>query len=210
MHLGDKRDEINQYNLLPRTHQYQTRVRQLIRSWLGVLSVLVATLAGVAIATLVERHRLKLARHQLATTAEPLLELRQQVSLIQEDSARLSRLCELVETSRPNDDLLQTIAAIASSTKAEELLVDSVRIRLPSETKSAEPANSAEIVIEAHVDSDATESWLRELKNSKRIATPKVVEHQKRHQLINGTKFGANVKQAIELHAVPRTSMVLP
>ncbi|MGI9473856.1 MAG: hypothetical protein ACR2NZ_20100 [Rubripirellula sp.] len=212
MKRRDQDRELDSFNLLPATYQYQTRVRQLIRSWMGVLCILLAALGGVTIATLIERHRLKLTRQEIATTAAPLLKLRREVSLIQEDCDRRSRWCELSESSRPTDDLLQTLATIAetSETSSDTLLVDAVRIRMPVEVLSEQPPRQAEIVIEARADSDATDSWLHRLKQSQRVEAPSIEKQEQARQSLSGENFTKSPKQAFQLLAVPHASQVSP
>ena len=203
------RNHSHAFNLLPETFYYKTRVGQLTRSWIGVLSILTAILFGVAIATVYERQRQKQTYRELAAAAAPLMNLRQQVSLLQEDTRRRERLCGAVETSRPNDDLLQTLASIASSTRIESVLVDSVRIRLPVESAAPESSSTAEILIDARVENNSSQSWLDALAKSKRITTPKIVEEEHAPQ-INGRKGNLAPTQSLRVRGTPAVTRILP
>lgn len=202
---SDKRQQ-NDYNLLPDAYHYQTRVRQLRKSWMAVFATLTAVLLGITIATGYEQYQQRLLSRDLAAAAAPLMDLRKQVSFIQADTQRREHLCDLVEQSRPNDDLLQTLASIAFSTQSNDVMVDSVRIRLPIESDSDQ---SAEVLIGARAKTESSKAWVNELAKSKRIVTPQIVVEE-RAPNISACRMKFGKARAMRLRGAPTITRVLP
>lgn len=122
-------------DLLPPSFRYQLRVRQIYCSWLTTVLTLMAILGGVTAATILRTHQSNRNNIQVATTVIPLMDLRSEVMELQEENSQRTQWCQWVETARPDDSALQTLAAIAvaSQNGNRSIMIDSLHLRLPIE-----------------------------------------------------------------------------
>ena len=100
-------------DLLPSSYQRKRRVQQLSRSWAAVIMILLAAFCCAVGESVLRAHRQASNNAQLACTAMPLQAIRNNVIALQTQNRKHTEWCDMVESARPDDSTLQTLAAIA-------------------------------------------------------------------------------------------------
>ena len=203
---SNSKDLLRQYDLLPPVYLNQYRLRHVHYSWLAIVGSLMIVLACVSLLAAWRTHQDRRIREMLALKALPLFDLRQDVQQMQANNARRTTWCQWVESARPDDNALQTLAAVATASagQEEQITVDRLSIKLPleypAEAKQMPAWAAAEISVAAQVDSsEAIPRWLDRLNVSDRIAGATTVVEPA------GVSDGS-----IELIARPVVTRVLP
>lgn len=211
MRTSRRRRAASQFDLLPPSFHYHDRVRKLIRSWVMVVCMLAATLCAVTIATFLRirhNHRTNL---RIASAAIPLMQLRSDVIQLQESTALRERWCQWVESARPGDDMLQTLAAIAKASRSDsrQIMIDSLQVRLPIEfpatTKETPTWATPLLSVSARFAADdALTLWLDQLKSLDRIEPASIDESRQ------GSSDPEDGFRRVQLTATPRATRVMP
>ena len=220
MSTAEQSVSLDAFDLLPRSFCYQSRIRQALCGWLTILCALVAILCGVATATAMRTHRTRQMRKQMAAAAIPLLDLRRDVIRLQQENSQRNQWCQAVEASRPDDSLLQTLAAIAAASRGvhHDILIDTLHLRVPIEYPlSAENTPDWAIpllAITAHVlTDDAVQQWVDRLNRCDRIESASIHAATELAQA-NASSIGEfRTKQpwgSVQLTAIPLATRVLP
>ncbi len=211
---------LDQFDLLPPSFRYQNRVREVCCGWLTINVALLAIMAGVAAATVMRIRGQREMNLQIASTAIPLMDLRRDVVRLQEENSQRNQWCRSIDSSRPDDAALQTLAAITAATQGERqgILVDSIHVRLPIEYPVSAAKRPdwavAQVVITARVVSDAVQTWLDRLNQFDRIAdaslaSPSVSEEFRGVDLSNVGSISGD-RGSIQVTATPLSTRVLP
>jgi hypothetical protein len=199
------------FDLLPPSFHYHERVRQLTRSWLTVVCMLLATLCAVTFATTFRMQHRDRTNLRIASAAIPLMHLRDEVIQLQAATAQRDLWCQWVASARPDDDLLQALAAIAKASRddSRRTMIDSLHIRLPIEypatAKEAPTWATPHLAISARLPSeDVLDRWLDQLNGLDRIEATSLAENNK------DSSDPDDVFHRIRLTAAPRATRVLP
>jgi len=186
-----------------------------MRSWLTIVCTLSVTLCGVTVATILRKHRVHNANVQLASIAIPLMDLRSDVIRLQDENDRRNQLCQRVESTRPDDGVLQTLAAlaVASQSQTHETIIDSVHVRLPVEfpiTAKETPAWAVpQISISARITTDVKiNQWIDDLNSFDRIEAVSIVADD--HDSADEQLEMNDVIRRVRLSATPIATRVLP
>lgn len=123
------------HDLLPPAYSNQHRLQRAFYGWLTVLVAGLMVLIAVTIATLVNQKKTQQLNRQIVATAVPLWQLEQEVQGLRADNSRREQWCRDVETSRPDDSMLQAIGSIAltSDSMNGPVAIDALKVRLPLE-----------------------------------------------------------------------------
>ena len=205
---------LNQFDLLPPSFRYRNRVRQILCSWITIVCMLLAILCGVIAATTFSIHRDHRMNEQIASTAIPLIDLRRDVIKLQDENNQRKQWCEWVETTRPDDSALQTLAAIAvaSQNGTQEAIIDSLHLRLPIEypISAAQTPSWAvpRIAISARITTDqAVQPWIDRLNSIDRIEAAAAVADS---NMPAGKRIESSDIGRVQLTATPLATRVLP
>ena len=127
--------ELAAFDLLPPAFYHGHKIRQVAAVWVTIGVSLIAALCAVGLDTVVRIERDARTRSQLVATAIPLLELRERVIILRNANAEQTKWCRWVDSARPHDDVLQTLAVLAQASDGMEELVkvDRIQVRLPVE-----------------------------------------------------------------------------
>ncbi|MFK8111802.1 MAG: hypothetical protein AB8B91_06355 [Rubripirellula sp.] len=201
---------IDAYNLLPDSFSIGQRVRRVFFSWLTVVGAASVIFLAVAVATVVRRKETLRRNQQVAVTAVPLMDLRRDVLRLQADNVRRESWCQTVESSRPDDSMLQVIAgvALASRSDTQSVLVDKLHVRLPIEY-AVENEQSPEwavptLKVSARLASDfEVTAWMDRLNLMDRIENARNELDEEFVSLSNG-------RRSAEIVATPLATKVLP
>lgn len=169
-------ETLHQYDLLPSSYRIRNRVRLLSRSWSAVVMILTAVFIAATAASLLHVHRQNQLHTEIACAALPLRQLRQEATQLRLRNEQRDRWCQLVESAKPDDSALQTIAAIAlaSQNGNRQILIDAVHLRFEVESAvteaSAGPWTSPTLDIAARATSAAAQQgWFDRLVQLERI-----------------------------------------
>jgi hypothetical protein len=206
---------LNRFDLLPPSFHYHDRVRQVICSWLTIICMLSVTLCAVAVATLLRKHRVHRANVRLAAAAIPLMDLRRDVIRLQQDNNQRNQWCQWVDSARPDDSVLQTLAAVAfaSQSETDDIVIDALHLRMPIEFSATAKATPAwaipHVSVSARItNSDMVDRWVNQLNAVDRIEAASMVVNDrdsKRESLQTVEEINR-----VELTATPLATRVLP
>lgn len=126
-------------DLLPGWFRDRQRGRRICANWITLAMLLAAVLVCCGLASWLRVQREQQFRLQMAARAEPILALRQRAQRWNQQDGRRETWCGWVESARPDDSLLQTLAALAAASRVEppEVVIDEIEIRLPLESAVA-------------------------------------------------------------------------
>lgn len=129
-------------DLLPDWFRNRQRGRRVCANWLTAATMLAILLSGFSAASWLRVKRQQETRVQMATRAAPILAMRQRSQRWSRQNERRETWCSWAESARPDDSLLQTLAALAAVSHAEPaaVVIDSIEIRLPLENAVSGPA----------------------------------------------------------------------
>jgi hypothetical protein len=132
--------------MLPREYKLRRRLDNVRYGWVTVVSSLAAIFL-VSLYASWRQHRLTTAHQsRLLAAAEPVQELRSTAVSLEQVNETRRRLCRLAESSRPDDSLLQTLAAVSSAVREAGPVIDvlSIHVELPREgARASEPGDGA-------------------------------------------------------------------
>ena len=114
-----------QVNLLPPAIAKTVRLRRVFLAWFVIVSSAFAVLVSTVIVVGLNCQKLRQRNEQLAAAAMPLMDLRRDVIQLRVENERRNQWCDYVETAKPNDDMLQSLTAIAARTD-DAVLIDTV------------------------------------------------------------------------------------
>lgn len=206
---------LEQYDLLPPSYREQNRARQLFYSWTTVVGALMAILIGVSLATWNQVNHRRQRNRRIASAAIPLLQLRSDVNAMQKHNQQLSSWCDAVESAKPDDDLLQTLAAIASASQplAEPIVIDSIQLRLATESPPTEDevpqwARPLLRITTRHRDRQSLDHWLEQLNQKDRIRSASIDLESRKSLQPSRVSFGNDF--SVTVTANPISTHVLP
>ncbi|TWU59895.1 hypothetical protein Poly51_01680 [Rubripirellula tenax] len=136
---------LRSFELLPPTYRYEQFLTAVRLGYLTVIAALTAIFVSAAAATTMRRTAQQHRHQTIASEAVPLMAMRQAVMRLQTENERRSGLCQQVQSAKPNDDILQTVAAIAASTADfdDTISIDSLHVRLPIEFETDSTQSTA-------------------------------------------------------------------
>ena len=203
----------NQVNLLPPAIAETVRLRRNFFVWFVVVSSALAVLISTMIVVGMHYQQSRQRNEQLVAAAIPLMDLRQDVIQLRAENHRRNQWCDFVESAKPNDDVLQSLAAIAARTD-DTVLIDTVLVRLPVEhagdVDSPPEWSLPKLEVTARVPlANSVSGWVERLSQSDRIQTPVLTEDNDLEQA-NVLRLQDNATRRIELSAIPAFTGVLP
>ena len=149
---------------------------------------------------------------KLIADAAPLADIRDKAQHLRGEIGSLELACALVESAKPNDDLLQSLAAMTVATESiqEDLRIESLDMRLPLETPREASTQlhpkwaDAELAITANFNNpELLERWLQQIRLSDRILDVVVQE--------NGNRSGeVSINAETTIMATPVATRMLP
>ena len=203
-----------QVSLLPLAFTSSLRLRRVFIAWFVVVSVAISVLGSVSAVLALRMRRTRHANEQLAAAAIPLMNLRRDVIRQRAENHKRSQWCDIVESARPSDDALQTLAAIAIRTDPQ-ILIDTVHLRLPVEYTG--PAESMPqwatptLELSARIpQAKPVARWIQELTRSDRIHNMQLQDDDLQQTKTNSARISSDATQRVNLAATPLASGVLP
>ena len=192
--------------LLPPRFFARRHNRRVFWLWLFVVVSLSSATIGVLTPVWLRGKRIRTQNARLIAESQPLSDLRRKTQLLQLETARQAKWSLWVESAKPDDSLLQTMAAVAEATKPAEsgIEIESLEIQLPLEY----PANfqrpphwaAPQLSLTAQVaDGITARGWLARLNASDRIEGAS-------SKLASGSWQGSK----IQIDAKPLSTCVLP
>lgn len=202
-----------QVNLLPPAIAKTVRLRRVFFAWFVIVSSAFAVLVSTVIVVGLNCQKLRQRNEQLAAAAMPLMDLRRDVIQLRVENERRNQWCDYVETAKPNDDMLQSLTAIAARTD-DAVLIDTVFLRLPVEhggdMDSPPEWAMPKLELTARVPlASSASGWVERLSQSDRIQSPVLTDDNDLVQL-NALRNQGNATRRVELLAVPAFTGVLP
>lgn len=203
----------DQVNLLPPAFIDTVRLRRVFFVWFVVVCSCFAALVSISIVLTMYYQQERQSNEQLAAVAIPLMDLRRDVLRLRAENHRRNEWCGYVESARPCDDMLQSLAAVATNTD-DSILIDSIHVRLPVEyTREFETAPDwamAKLELLARVPlTSSVSDWTSKLMTSDRIQDADLKEADDLEQ-INSLRTPLNATRRVELNAVLLSTGVLP
>ena len=204
---------IRQLDLLPEEYRDEVETSRVRGFWILAFSLLSIGLGHLVLTDLFRHETNRRFETRLRETIEPVLQIRNEVRRQLTDHSSRRRWIEQVETARPDDSMLQTLAAVAVAIgpNANRVMIDSIDISLatelpagPSSTQSTPGAEPTElvtkpaIVLLARSDTNTTANLVSSLSEQPRID----------HVTIEPSLNGDGTR--IQLNGVPRVTRVLP
>jgi hypothetical protein len=193
-------------DLLPPRFRQQRKTRHTLVCWAVINLALSAILIASFSAVWATAKRIATDEAQRIEAARPLLRLRDEIRQLEQDLAKHRKACTLVESARPDDSLLQVVAAVtaASQTDDHRLLVDAIGVTLPLEAvgdKATPPdAPDAGLLIDGSVqDKDTLDRWIERLHTSDRLRSIELRQAGRRL-----------LRQSIRVTATPLSTRLLP
>ena len=163
--------------LLPPRFFGRRRAIRVLGIWGFIVVALVAATCGMIVPVWLRGQRIRSNNSRLITEANPLSELRKKTQRMEALNKQQTKWNSWVESAKPDDSLLQTLAAIAHATQPAETEIDieTLEIKLPleyPESYQPTPPRWAEprLSINARVkEGKTTLSWIKRLRSSNRI-----------------------------------------
>lgn len=128
------------FELLPPSYRARRNAQRAIHRWSSVILILLTVTLGSAAALWARGQRVTRQNAELVAQAEPIRELRQATRVIEAENLLLEKWCLWVESAKPDDCVLQTLAAVALATQngdplppQKHLDVQSIEVKLPLE-----------------------------------------------------------------------------
>jgi hypothetical protein len=192
--------------LLPPQFFARRHTRRVFCVWFFVVVSLSAAMIGVLTPVWLRGKQIRNQNARMIAESQPLSDLRRKTQLQEVENTRQAQWSQWVESAKPDDSLLQTMAAIAVATKPAEsgIEIESLEIHLPLEYPAdfQQPPSWAapRLSLTAHVNDGLTvRAWLDRINASDRI-------DDARSKLTPGTWQGSR----IQIDAKPRSTCVLP
>ncbi len=204
-------NSIRQLDLLPETFRDEVETSRARGFWILAFSLLSIGLGHLVLTDLFRHETNRRFETRLRAKVEPVLQIREEARRHLTDHASKRRWLEQVETARPDDCLLQTLAAvtIAVGPNADQIMIDSIDISLATElpANSSSPQNTPDterpdlmttpaIVISARSDTNTAANLVSRLSEQPRIDNVTLEPSQ------DGTQ--------VYVKGVPRLTKVLP
>lgn len=122
--------------MLPDSFIQRRKTKRVLYAWFCVLFTLLALLCGMTTAFYIGAKKTTRKNANLVTQAEPLMQIRHETTKLKQQNLKCGNLCRLVKSARPDDSLLQALAAVSLATAAGENEIDvkTVSIKLGLET----------------------------------------------------------------------------
>jgi hypothetical protein len=121
------------FDLTPASVRYQQTARSIAKRYLFVAVTLGGLLLSVLLSRLQSQKEQTRSLHELASRAMPVDEYRRTATLLDESNAIVEQAIEAVESARPNDSLLQGLAAAAQASVTKGLQPRQLHLRLAVE-----------------------------------------------------------------------------
>lgn len=209
--MFDGLDGWQNFELMPPRYRAKRQAERALLKWSGVLLVLLSITIGSSIALEIRGRRTTQRNADLIAEAKPLSDLRDRSQILDAENALLEKWCHWVETSKPDDSIVQVLGAVALATHHrdapgpdEHLDVQSIDIKLPLEhdaTSSvtptwAEPKFSLTAVARSR---DVLMPWNDRLEKTGRLQNVKLT-----------TPAGSWREAVIQVNAIPLASRIVP
>ena len=131
-------------DLLPEWFRNRQRGRRICANWVTASVGITILLGCFSLASWMRVKREQQYRQQMAAKAEPILAAQQRCGRWEQQSERRERWCQWVESARPDDALLQTLASVAAVCRSEPgaVVLEAIHIRLPLEASLSDSATA--------------------------------------------------------------------
>ena len=162
------------YDLLPSEFKNDIRLRQIIFAWCVIALLSAATLVVAYGSSQFRSMQQERARQHLASSATPLLDLKRRSARIDQEIKTRRKWTPWVESAKPNDDTLQTAAAIIASIGNDEIRINHLHVKLPIEHSLDEKSIPDWALPHIHIHAQANgkqvlNNWITRLNLSDRI-----------------------------------------
>lgn len=133
------------FELMPPSFRNAREAKSVLTAWTIVNTFLLAFLLGSVVAIFLRGQAMRRRNAQLVAEAKPLFQIRNESIFLEKQTRVIERYSESVTTAKPDDSLLQILAAVALATHPTEhidpddhLQVQSVHVKLALEHSSPE------------------------------------------------------------------------
>lgn len=220
-------DSLHQFDLLPPSFRYRHRLHGVFCGWVALICFLIAVLVGGTAVTIMRTLQTNRTNQQIASTALPLLDLRRKVFHLQESNKQRQQWCRWVESTKPDDSMVQVLAAVAAASQASDssrastqartsdrqITIDSVSLRLPLEfpISSSEPPAWAVpflTIIARPTSTDLVQPWVERLNGFDRIAAVSLADDT--NERVSKLQSTNEEDMSVRLTATPVATRVQP
>ncbi len=201
--------ESQQYEMLPPRFVNQRRLRHVLYGWLATTITSATVFGGIAVAATLRSHQEQQERQQVVTASLPLFQLRREIAVMNQDNAKRRNWCAWVETTKPSDDLFQTMAAVVDAStsvvqasESEQIKIDKLQVKLPleyphdSETIPAWALPSLSVTARTG-STIAAKEWVEAMNASDRIDSAEMdapaLDRENAQVIINATPVATQV-----------------
>ncbi len=206
-------NSIRQLDLLPEEFRDEVETLRARGFWILAFSLLSIGLGHLVLTDLFRHESNRRFETRLRAKVEPVLKIRDDARRQLTDLSSRRRWIEQLDTARPDDSLVQALAAVATAVgpDADRVMIDSIEIslatELPASPSSPQSTTEAEqptlvttptIIIGARSDANASASLVSRLSEQPRI------DHVTIEPNLNGDG------SRIQLMGVPRSTRILP
>ena len=151
---------------------------------------------------------------KIGWAALPIRQLRQDVIALQSRNRQRTQWCALVDSAKPDDSVLQTVAGIAMTLQPadHDILIDRLHLRLPVEIASSDDSREWSLPLLSidlrSKNSVAQRRWLDQIEQLDRIE--RLAFDSQETTAGDSSRFGPNGLQRLQLNATPVATRVLP
>ena len=128
------------FELMPPSYRSERDARKTLYYWSAMVAILFSAAVGSGISLWMRGQRMIERNRRFVAAAEPLRKLRDSTKMIERQNELMTRWSRLAESAKPDDCVLQTMAAVAQATHPSpdtdiehHLNVQTIHIKLPLE-----------------------------------------------------------------------------
>lgn len=168
------------FDLLPLEFREKRVARRLVNLWSVLILALAITLTGLVVKSWSGGIDLRINNQELIAASQPIALTSKTVKVIESDIKRRGVWLDWIESARPTDCLLQTIAAVTKGTHPiknaearDHIQIESLVVKLPLEypAKTTQPTWAKPVVqaVAAIEDKSLSQRWVTDLEKSPRL-----------------------------------------
>ena len=195
------------FQMLPKRFSVQRRAKRVMYAWSCILFALFSLFCGVTATFYVHGKKAIRSNEAIVAQATPLLRLKNETTKLKQQNLKIGNWSRSVASARPDDSLLQTLAAVCSATASDvnEIDIKTVHIKLALETPETVTVTptwaKSQLQITADVVGQQTaQEWVDRINASERTSGVEI-------QLSAAGKW---VDGTIQLIGEPTATRVLP
>ncbi len=205
------------YDLIPVEFRNEVDARRIRGVWIFLIAMLAILLGHFVFTDWLRVEVANRCARLMAAKVGPIIDIRAAAITQSEANLRTAKSIDQIQSARPDDSLLQTLASVTVAAKPfhDDILIDSIDIRLPLEehlaTNGVEPQSQTVAVVDDLVprvlirlrvsDPLVIESFLEALRDQPRLAEV---------DAIVDPHSGDDTQQELTIYAVPQATRVIP